>query len=91
MEINKGLLQSLCDDNMVSLIIVKLISSDTLIDEKTCDESLSIIEKLEKELDNVIASDEKKGECKRLFSYAKEICIRDKKIFQNEINKRQHK
>jgi predicted nucleotidyltransferase len=91
MEINKGLLQSLCDDNMVSLIIVKLISSDTLIDEKTCDESLSIIEKLEKELDNVIASDEKKGECKRLFSSAKEICIRDKKIFQNEINKRQHK
>lgn len=91
MEINKGLLQSLCDDNMVSLIIVKLISSDTLIDEKTCDESLSIIEKLEKELDNVIASDEKKEECKRLFSSAKEICIRDKKIFQNEINKRQHK
>ena len=70
-----------------NMFIVSLISSDTMVDEISCDATIETAEFILKNIDMFILEDKVKNEIIKYMKKAIKIAKRDKKIFQNMKNK----
>lgn len=81
-EITKELIESLDKNELLNFCLVSLISADTLLTAKDCENAIEHINKFKKLIPQTSFSDEKKENYLKFCEDCLEICERDKKIFE---------